>query len=266
MITEATNKSEGKCLFCGKIYTKTGISRHLQTHLKQKVQENKRGQSYLIKVEPHPRWDALPYFLSLWVDGSATMNDVDIFLRAIWLECCGHMSSFTLPQNRRHYDMLTFIESQNLLKQGKYDEYDKLMEANAKTIAMSRQVTEILRKELKVNYEYDFGSTTELLLTVIEEYPVEADKMIVLLSRNEPLKLLCDTCKTQPATQLCTAHGWDGDQMFCDKCAEKHAEICEDFSEYASLPVVNSPRMSVCCYSGGRIDTERDGVFSIMHN
>jgi hypothetical protein len=34
MITETTKKSEGKCLFCGKICTKVDINRHLQTHLK----------------------------------------------------------------------------------------------------------------------------------------------------------------------------------------------------------------------------------------
>jgi hypothetical protein len=49
--------------------------------------------------------------------------------------------------------------------------------------------------------------------------------------------------------------------MFCEKCAKKHAEKCEDFKEYAAMPVVNSPRMGVCDYMGGCIDTERDGVF-----
>jgi hypothetical protein len=49
--------------------------------------------------------------------------------------------------------------------------------------------------------------------------------------------------------------------LFCDKCAKKHAKKCEDFEDYAALPVVNSPRMGVCAYEGGCIDTERDGAF-----
>jgi hypothetical protein len=77
------NKSEGKCLFCGKTYTKTSINRHLQTHLNKKVHENAKGKSYLIKVEQHPRWGGMPYFLSLWVNGSSTIGDVESFLRAI---------------------------------------------------------------------------------------------------------------------------------------------------------------------------------------
>jgi hypothetical protein len=49
--------------------------------------------------------------------------------------------------------------------------------------------------------------------------------------------------------------------MFCEKCAKKHAKECEDFADgYTVMPVVNSPRMGVCAYEGGCIDTERDGV------
>ena len=33
---------------------------------------------------------------------------------------------------------------------------------------------------------------------------------------------------------------------------------CSDFDDYASMPVVNSPRMGVCGYEGGSIDLERD--------
>ena len=55
-------KSEGKCLFCGKTFAKAGINRHLATHLKEKIESGKSGQSFLIKVEPNKRWGALPYF------------------------------------------------------------------------------------------------------------------------------------------------------------------------------------------------------------
>jgi protein-arginine kinase activator protein McsA len=75
------------------------------------------------------------------------------------------------------------------------------------------------------------------------------------------LEWLCYTCKKEPATQICIAHGWGKENYFCDKCATKHAKECPDFEDYASLPVVNSPRMGVCVYMGGVIDKERDGVF-----
>ena len=48
-----------------------------------------------------------------------------------------------------------------------------------------------------------------------------------------------------------------------EKYSAKHSEICDDFEDYAEMPVVNSPRMGECGYSGGEIDTERDGPYKI---
>ena len=42
------------------------------------------------------------------------------------------------------------------------------------------------------------------------------------------------------------------------KCAKKHKKTCSDFSDF-EMPIVNSPRMGVCAYSGGSIDTKGDG-------
>lgn len=50
------------------------------------------------------------------------------------------------------------------------------------------------------------------------------------------------------------------EDSFCEKCAEKHGKKCDDFADYAGMPVVNSPRCGVCGYEGGIIDLERDGV------
>jgi hypothetical protein len=171
------------------------------------------------------------------------------------------MSAFTNPANKQRSGMSDFFYAEELLEQGKQKEYEKFMEETNGEIPMSWKVSKVFHKDLKLDYEYDFGSSTNLQLTVIDEYPIKADKKIVLLSRNEPLEWLCDTCKKEPATQICTVHDWDDDSYFCDKCAKKHAKKCSDFKEYASMPVVNSPRMGVCAYEGGAIDVERDGVF-----
>jgi hypothetical protein len=252
-------KSEGKCLFCGETFTKTKINRHLQTHLEQKTKENASRQSYLVKIEPDPKWNNLPYFLFLWIDGKATMDNIDNFLRKIWLECCSHLSSFTNPQNRRNdYSMLDILTAEELQMQGKQKEYEKLMEDIKGEIPMTRKVNKVFYKGLTLNYKYDFGSSTYLLLYVVEKYPVKADNKIVLLSRNEPLELLCDICKEEPATLTCILHS---DSMFCNKCAKKHTKKCKDFEEYAALPIVNSPRSGFCAYAGGSIDVKRDGVF-----
>jgi len=255
-------KSEGKCLFCGKMYAKAGINRHLATHLAEKSELGKPGKSFFVKVETDKRWGSSPYFLSLWIDGETTMKIVDKFLRDIWLECCGHMSAFRDPKRKKSgHGMFDRMEAYDYLERGEIAKYEKMMEEISGEIPMSCKAKDVLYNGLVLEYEYDFGSSTELNITVIDTYPIKADTKIVLLSRNEPLEILCSICGKAPATQICTVCMYDDDAMFCDKCAPKHAKKCPDFEDYAALPVVNSPRMGVCAYTGGAIDTERDGVF-----
>jgi len=255
-------KSEGKCLFCGKTFAKAGINRHLATHLTEKTETGKPGKSFFVKVETNKRWGDLPYFLSLWIDGEAKMKDLDDFLRNIWLECCGHMSAFRNPKMcKSGGGMVNTMEAYEYLEKGNVAKYEKIMEETAGEIPMSRKVKDALYSGLVLDYEYDFGSSTELSITVVEIYPIKADKKIVLLSRNEPPEIMCAICGQAPATQICSVCLYDGNSIFCNKCAPKHAKKCEDFADYASMPVVNSPRMGVCAYEGGTIDKSRDGIF-----
>jgi len=259
-------KSEGKCLFCGKTFAKSGINRHLSTHIKEKEKSGEPGQSFFVKIETSKRWGSTPYFLSLWIDGETTLYDLDTFLRNIWLDCCGHLSAFRDPSGR-FYDFLDDEdedeEEYRILKMNQEDEdeddFNHYGYENPNDIPKNCKTKKIFFKGLELKYEYDFGSTTELCITVLDEYSVEADDEIVLLSRNEPLKIMCGICGKAPATQMCPYCVYDEDAEFCDKCAEKHAEKCEDFVEDdTSMPVVNSPRSGVCGYTGGIIDIERD--------
>ena len=135
------------------------------------------------------------------------------------------------------------------------------MEEASGEIPMSRKAKDVFTPDLKLEYEYDFGSSTYLLITAVAQFPFKTDDDIVLLSRNEPLKLICHVCKKEPAVQICTVHDWNEASIFCPKCAKKHEKECDDFEDYAAMPIVNSPRMGVCGYDGGTIDAERDGVF-----
>ncbi|MBL7814256.1 MAG: hypothetical protein JNL70_04545 [Saprospiraceae bacterium] len=125
-----------------------------------------------------------------------------------------------------------------------------------------------LKKVFKVgqvfDYEYDFGSTTQLTIHVLAEYKLAVTEGIKLLSRNEPLKIMCEVCGEKAATDVCTIHDWEEASLFCKSCAKKHAKECEDFADYAGLKVVNSPRFGVCAYEGGQIDKKRDGVWKLQ--
>lgn len=237
------NHSEGKCLFCDETFAKSKINHHLATHIKEKVTKNTQGKSFYVMVE------ADVMFLSLWVDGKTTFADLDLYLRQIWLECCGHMSSFIDPQKRKKEKGLRadFFSNKPYTAPGE--------------IAKKEKVANVLVKGIKLDYQYDFGSTTYLQINVIEEFQFCADNKILLLSRNEPLEILCQTCNKEIALHICSIHAGYEEALFCNKCAKKHEKDCEDFADYARMPVVNSPRMGTCAYEGGDIDKQRDGVF-----
>ena len=68
-------------------------------------------------------------------------------------------------------------------------------------------------------------------------------KKIELLARNNMPDFRCKCGK--PATDVCTECLWEGNGFLCEKCAKSH-ECGEDML----LPVVNSPRMGMCGYTG----------------
>jgi hypothetical protein len=220
--------SEGRCLYCSEMVSQRSIVTHLKKHLQKIEKENPstKQTAFLISIK-----DA-EMFLQVLIKGDATFEVLDNFLRDIWMECCGHLSSF-YTQNGE--------------------------------ISFTKKMKDVLEPKLKLNYDYDFGSTTTVMLQVADSFKINMKEKILLLSRNEPLKIMCRQCHQQPASSICMVHVYDeGEGFYCGQCAEKHAEECEDFADYAEMPVVNSPRMGVCGYEGGQIDTERDGVYKEM--
>jgi hypothetical protein len=218
-------KSEGKCLYCDKMFPQNEIGKHLAKHLsdKEKSDNNRTTQTFC-----HIVVDAGEYFIHLLVKGDASMKVIDSFLKDIWLECCGHMSGF----------------GHNNFK-----------------VSMNHKVIDVFDTRIKIFHDYDYGTTTRVFLKGLKNYQLNLKEKIILLSRNEPLKLMCATCKKKPAVNICTTCNYDDYSFFCESCSEKHEKVCEDFADYSSMPIVNSPRMGECGYTGGVIDIERDGVY-----
>jgi hypothetical protein len=94
-------------------------------------------------------------------------------------------------------------------------------------------------------YAYDFGTTTELTLRVVGERLGPRQRQAVqVLARNTPPVVTCVACGTA-ATQVCTQCIYNDEGWLCDACAPAHAcgaGLC--------LPVVNSPRVGRCGYTG----------------
>ena len=224
MDKEKKEVSEGKCYLCDGTFSKRAMTKHLLGCKKglDASSEGKKKKIFHLLVEGGYK---NKYWLHLELPADAKLKDLDGFLRDIWLECCGHLSMFTIEEKR-------------------YGDADRAKSMNIK-------VGEILKPEMKFYHEYDFGTTTTLTLKVLSSREEIGRKgnSIELLARNNPPLILCELCK-KPATQVCSQCIWEGNNAwFCDKCAKKHEDKnsrCEDMF----LPVVNSPRVGMCGYTG----------------
>lgn len=117
---------------------------------------------------------------------------------------------------------------------------------------MDVELGEVLKVGLKFTHEYDFGSTTYLALRVVgEREGVEEEDEdgtpvgVSVMARNEPPVIPCRVCG-QPATKLFSGYYSVEEGAVCDK----HAKARRDEYEESFLPIVNSPRVGVCGYTG----------------
>ena len=205
---------KSKCEICGSLFARQGMTRHLKSCLKKDLEKKGSGGKpkdlLLLNVSDAPNPD---YFLYLLLDEETTLEALDIFLRNIWLECCGHMSSFSVGRYGDEIDMMQKVS-------GAFEFGDNL------------------------TYRYDFGSTTELNIRGMGSYKGLVKEKIQIIARNAPPIIPCDQCSAKPAVQVCTECIWDGGWL-CEDCAKTH-----DCDEDMFLPVVNSPRTGVCAYMG----------------
>jgi hypothetical protein len=223
--------SSGKCRLCEKLVGKAGMTTHLKTCLKRDAatptSPNKSVPRLHLVIEA--RYDPA-YWLHLESPAEATFGELDRVLRDIWLECCGHMSAFRFPRKATRLPLWGDFEA----------------EMAGEKQMMKEPLGKRLHPGVKLDYEYDFGSTTHLSLRVAGEYsrsPMESD--FRLLARNEPPDIPCAQCG-KPATQVCVE--CEGTPL-CDPCAPEHK--C---GEEMLLPVLNSPRAGVCGYTGPSIE------------
>jgi hypothetical protein len=174
---------------------------------------------------------ASEYWLDAEADAGAALSKLDAFLRDIWVDCCGHLSMFSVPPFR-------YTSSPSGLS--------GLRGRSNTERSMRTKVGEVFgRTGEKGTYDYDFGSTTRLAIERSGTREGRIGKQAVrLLVQNDPLPWTCSVC-SQPATLVCCAHEAESSPFVC--AAHENAHPCPDAM---FLPVVNSPRMGVCGYTG----------------
>jgi hypothetical protein len=214
------------------------MKKHLESCTKsetipQKISETTgalKRKTFIIEVEGSYNPE---YWMCLEVNTDATLEDLDSLLRETWLECCGHMSAFTIQKKR--YIAGSGIDSMWV--------HIGLKPGGEK--GMNVALGKVLSSGLEFSHEYDFGTPTDLVLKVVSEREVVNKREPVrILARNEPPQILCEICG-KIATQVCAQCIYEDKGWLCGKCARKH-----DCGVEMLLPVVNSPRVGVCGYKG----------------
>ena len=217
-------KSEGICRFCLKTYSGASMGRHLLACKKKKEQDkhiaDKSSKNYRIF---HLKINAGKYYwLHVEISAASKLLELDSFLRSIWLECCGHLSAFSI-------DGFEYEENPG-------DDFWDIKE----TRPLTTKIYNALGVGDTFDYEYDFGSTTYLTGKVLDERTGTLTNTIQILARNNPYTFECDECG-EKAEHLCI----ECETFICEKCSKEH-----ECGEEMFMPVVNSPRMGVCGYWG----------------
>ena len=220
--------SSGRCELGGKSCRKSGMGRQLKSCLAKaagadgRSGETGRSKSIHLMVE-----DAYcpEYWLHLAPPDGVTLPELDKHRREIWLECCGHLSLFSI------------VGTEHCSPAGEVDTLGR-DEHNGMPFPMER----VAPPDTRFCYEYDFGSTTELALRSVSELNGRTDP-IRLLARNDPPVIDCARCGETAAWVCPDDSDWIAMTTgLCDACVSSAAY---------RLPIVNSPRCGVCCCYDG---------------
>ncbi len=214
---------KAKCYYCNKELTERTIKRHMKncSEMKKSIDEKRiddkeQRNQFIIAIKS--KYARNEYCIYLSIDGTLGLVHIDQFIRDIWVECCGHLSGFKI--------------------RGKYYQDNQ----------MNTQLNDILNIDEKFEYEYDFGSTTCLVLDVVNIIEVPSSfSQIEIISRNHEIKHVCKICGAEAKY-----FNYEKDEWECENCIDGDNDIIMEF-DYC-----NSPRDGVCGYEG---DKESENIY-----
>jgi hypothetical protein len=217
--------SSGTCLLCKTTVGRIAMPRHTQECLKKSDWPESGGPSYIIRVEG---FHSKMFWLLVLARHDAELSDLDSLLRDVWVECCEHLSAFNIYGRRF----------------SSYSDYDDFKEDGES--GLSIPLDEVIGPDSSFTYEYDFGSTTKLKLSVVGISPVVPKSgSLCLIARNNRPKIPCYFCK-EKGEYLVT--NWPDNPyqiIICRDCTKKKVNDLE--SEFVMV-FPNSPRAGVCGY------------------
>ncbi|MEG0307186.1 MAG: SEC-C metal-binding domain-containing protein [Clostridium sp.] len=225
---------KGKCYYCNKELGKSGVTRHIKScnEANEYINGNENEKTdtkdkFLIEI--NFKYDPSEYWLYINVDENSTLKALDQFLRDIWLECCGHLSRFTIN--------------------GEFFEVRKTNNDDSNNVKnMNVELKEVVEVGSKFKYEYDFGSTTELSIKVLDKFTCDNSiKPIEIMARNNEPIFQCGRCG-----EIATYFNHREDLLLCNSCRKNKYKNTDEMIE--KMEFTNSPRAGMCAYYGSQED------------
>ena len=218
-------QTKGTCAFCASEIGKGTVARHLekcapfQDALEKAASRGKAAPQTIYHLRVSDAYDN-HFWLDLEMNGAATLKKLDTYLRAIWLECCGHLSEFSA---------------------GGW---------GGTKFGMARKANDVWDKTDELTHIYDFGTSSQTTIKIVSARVGQplSKHPIALLVRNVMPAAQCRECE-QLATHLCMGCVIENDEpgLLC----EQHLKIDPHGDDYGEpIELVNSPRLGMCGYDG----------------
>jgi hypothetical protein len=218
--------AKGKCFICKKVYTKSGMTNHLKSHLRKERKDlslEKTDEYFHLSIIS----DECPdFWLHVGALTSSRLWEIDAFLRKIWFYSDSHLSGFTIDDISYDVNGVDRIDNSSLFG---------FMGIERRS--MNYKASDILKPGVEFLYEYDFGTTSRVKIGVKSKYEDSPDNQsIALLARNELPEYPCEKCE-KPVEVICGEIYEQ--QWLCRKCAAE-----EDLLDF-SIPFENTPRIGL---------------------
>lgn len=171
----------------------SGLLRHLKKHIVRRPGDT---DLFWIRVTDQTPGTVLPssgLWLDLEIRADLDLEVLDTFLRAVWVECCHHLSPFVVPQGPRQI----LCERDPEKPRAAADPWQG--NASGELPMAGVTIAQIAEHTLIFGHEYAYGTSTILCLHIMTRYQGPA--------REKGVRILSGNLKPFVAGHTST-HGW----------------------------------------------------------